>query len=131
MNDTLLLSDEELSGAFASCSREAVEEFHERRASNRWSYPAVQPVAPYGHWGFPKAGMFENVLCFDLSTGGISFILAVRPKFEFAVIGLGPAEQRKWFVIQVIYCRELTPGTSKVLVGCQFLERIRPPAQDH
>ena len=129
MTGTVLLSDEELAGAFAGCAREAVDEFHERRASSRWAYPAVQPIAPYGHWGFPKTEMFKYVRCHDLSTGGVSFLLQGLPKFEFAVIGLGPAEQRKFFVIRVIYRREFKPGTNDYLVGCEFVERIRQPAQ--
>ena len=129
MNGTLLLSDDELSGAFAGCSPQAVADFHERRSSNRWLYPAVQPLAPYGHWGFPHAEMFQYVRCHDLSTGGVSFFLLEPPTFEFAVIGLGVAPQFQYFVIQKAYCRRCDSMERQYLVGCQFLQRIKPPAQ--
>ena len=128
MSGTLLLSDDELDGAFAGCSREAVADFHERRSSNRWSYPAVQPLAPYGHWGFPNAEMFQQVRCHDLSTGGVSFLLPAPPTFEFAVIGLGVAPQFQYFVVQKVYCRRSDSTEGQYLVGCQFLQRIKPPA---
>jgi hypothetical protein len=129
MSGTILLSNDELAAAFAGCTPEAAQGFHERRASNRWVYPAIQPLAPYGHWGFPKAEMFLAVRCHDLSTGGFSFLMHGTPKFEFGVIGLGTAEQRQFFVIRVVYRREFKPGTNEYLVGCEFVERIRQPAR--
>ena len=65
--------------------------------------------------------------CHDLSTGGISFVHKGTPKFEFGVIGLGPAEERKFFVVHIVYRREFKAGTNEYLVGCEFVERIRPP----
>ena len=129
MNDTLLLSNDELTEAFAGCSPEAVADFHERRSSNRWSYPAVQPLAPYGHWGFPHARMFQMVRCHDLSTGGISILLPAPPTFEFAVVGLGPVVQLQFFVVQKVYCRRCATPEEQYLVGCRFLQRIRPPGK--
>ncbi len=128
MSGALLLSDDELSGAFAACSPEALSDFQERRSSSRWSYPAVQPLAPYGHWGFPHADMFQYVRCHDLSTGGVSFLLPEPPQFEFAVIGLGVAPHLVYFVIRKMYCRQSESHAGQYLVGCQFLQRTRPPA---
>ena len=108
---------------------QAVADFHERRTSNRWSYPAVQPLAPYGHWGFPNAEMFQYVQCHDLSTGGISFLLPSPPTFEFAVVGLGGVDQLQYFVVQKIYCRQCDSPEKQYLVGCRFLQRIRPPSR--
>jgi hypothetical protein len=128
MSGTMQLSKVEMAGAFDGCTPEVAKDFHERRTSQRWAFPAVQPVAPYGHWGFPKVEMFTYVRCHDLSTGGISFVMKGTPQFEFGVIGLGPAAQRKFFVIRIVYRRERNAGTNEYLVGCMFVERIRPPA---
>ena len=125
------LSDHELTGAFAGCSPKAAAEFHERRTSNRWSYPAIQPLAPYGHWGFPHTEMFQHVRCRDLFTGGVSFFLPEPPNFEFAVIGLGAVPKLQYFVLRKLYCRRCDLLNRQYLVGCQFLERIRSPAQAH
>jgi hypothetical protein len=122
------LSDVELAGALAGCGDDAAKTQHERRTSLRWTFPALQPLAPYGHWGFPRADMFQPVRCHDLSTGGVSFLMQGSPEFEFAVIGLGLPDQRKFFVVRIIYRREFKPGTNEYLVGCEFVERIRPPA---
>jgi hypothetical protein len=130
MTGTVRLSKGELSGAFAGCTKEAAQSFNERRQSRRWSFPAVQPIAPYGQWGFPKPEMFNDVRCHDLSTGGISFLHKGVPEFEFGVIGLGPDVKRNYFVIRVVYRREFKAGTDEYLVGCEFVKRIsRPPGQ--
>jgi len=129
MSATLQLSDNELSDAFAACTREEAKDFHERRTSNRWAYPVIQPLAPYGYWGFPKAEMFKAVRCHDLSTGGISFTMRGTPKFEIGVIGLGPAAQRQYFVVRVVYRRQVNVDANGYLVGCEFVERICPPAE--
>lgn len=127
MSGTINLSHVELAGAFAGCEGAAAGDQDERRASRRWPFPAMQPLAPYGHWGFPKVEMFAYVRCHDLSTGGVSFVMKDKPKFEFGVIGLGPPHERKFFVVHIVYCRAFKPGSDEYLVGCQFVERIRPP----
>jgi hypothetical protein len=127
MCSTVLLSDADLADAFAGCTTTAARSICDRRASRRWSFPAVQPLAPYGHHGLPKPEMFSHVRCYDLSAGGVSFYTKGPPKFEFGVIGLGPAKQRQFFVIHVVHRREANPGTNEYLVGCQFVERIDQP----
>ncbi len=126
MNGTLL-SDDELRGALAGCSPETLADFEDRRSSNRWSYPAVQPLAPYGHWGFSWEEMFQPVRCHDLSTGGISFLLNEPPTFTFAVIGLGAAHPLQYLIIQKKYCYQCPSEEGQYLVGCRFLKRIPPP----
>jgi hypothetical protein len=72
MSDTILLSDDEIAGAVAGCAKGSPFG-RERRASNRCTYSAVQPVAASGAWGFPKPELFNTVRCRVISTGGISF----------------------------------------------------------
>jgi hypothetical protein len=131
MSGTINLSQGELAGALSGCEGEAAPNQDERRASPRQPFSVVQPLAPYGHWGFPKVEMFVYVRCHDLSTGGISFLMKGEPKFEFGVIGLGPPHDRKFFVVHIVYRRPFKPGSGEYLVGCQFVERIRPPVVEN
>jgi hypothetical protein len=125
MENSLILSRQEIDGIYETCGSKAPSDYSERRTSDRWPYQEIQLLGPYGYWGLPKKHMFCEVRCHDLSQGGVSFFLPRPPVFEFAVIGLGKRPNISYLLIRVTHCREYYVDVKKLyLVGCRFLERV-------
>lgn len=98
----------------------------ERRASPRFAYPAVKPVAPYDGVRFPTNDMFREVRFHDLSADGMSFIWPHAPDFERVVIKTATNLR---LVARVKHCRQLDNADREFLVGCQFTDAVQVTGQ--
>jgi len=92
--------------------------------ADRRPYPVKQFVAFFNR-ELPGADGFEQVLCNDISMGGISFYLNRRPDTEQVVISLGTARNLTFMVLQVKSFRlAFTNGQRCFRIGCQFVRRL-------
>jgi hypothetical protein len=60
----------------------------ETRRYERHPFPALQRIAPWQGSELPAEREFFQVKCYDLSRGGISFLLASPPSFKRVVFAL-------------------------------------------
>jgi hypothetical protein len=98
-------------------------ELAERRVRNRRSYPLTEVVAPYQGSTVPKTAEFREVLCQDISSGGIAFYWPEAPEFEHVVVGLG-AEPKLYLTARVAHSGPCADRSLGHLVGCRFLGRV-------
>jgi len=91
---------------------------NDRRGMERYEYPVYQLLAPYDGSRPPDRSEFREVLCNDMSRGGISFFLASPPSFERAVMALGSPTR---FIYVVVRVRNSRPDARRgYVVGCEF-----------
>jgi hypothetical protein len=95
----------------------------ERRGRPRSAYGVLQLVAAYDGKRLPTQADFDRVLCHDLSTGGFSFFADHPPRFEKVVVALG-AIPFSFVVAKVVRTQPGSPGRGKLLIGCEFVERL-------
>jgi hypothetical protein len=95
----------------------------DRRGRPRSAYGIQQLVAEYDGKHLPTQADFERVLCHDLSTGGFSFFADRQPRFEKIVVALG-AIPFSFVVAKVVRTQPGSPGRGKLLIGCEFVERL-------
>ena len=120
MNNTQVLTEQEVSEV-----RESAEESTaaaERRASKRLAFSVVPSMATYNGSELPRKAAFGKVLCQDISTSGISFIVPHQPDFDHAVIALGMPPRLIYVSARITNVR---PATKGFLVGCSFLSKVK------
>lgn len=88
----------------------------ERRASPRFPYRVTQRFAPVRRG---IQGRFREMVCSDISRGGISFFLDTSPDFDELAIELKTGSNRM-IVLARIVGHEPVKGLPAVLVRCQF-----------
>ncbi len=99
---------------------------HEMRSSPRRTYQYRQLIAPLLGDRLPARNRFFEVVCEDISAGGISFYLDTPPDFKRVVVGLGQAPQLTFFTADIARVAEKeVDGRRQFLVGCRFTGRIR------
>jgi len=73
----------------------------------------------------PDSDAFREIMCRDISKGGIAFYLDERPDFELVVLDLGRGGAARLFTAKVMHVRHAeVDGEEKYLVGCQFTGRV-------
>jgi hypothetical protein len=99
----------------------------DRRDNRRQPYSQLQYVAPLGDERLPKAEDFAEILCYDLSPTGFSFLAAEPPHFEHLVVALGVANYT--YVTAAVVHQQLLglDGPSPYLIGCRFISRLNMP----
>lgn len=97
--------------------------WNERRRSRRQSYPRTQLIAPF-YRRMPTFEMFKEVTCHDISTSGVGFYWPVAPDFHKAIIALGDQPRLIYLGMQVVRHISLESDPQRVLVGCQFIDRV-------
>lgn len=97
--------------------------WNERRRSRRQSYPRKQLIAPF-YRRMPTLDMFKEVACHDISTSGVGFYWPVPPDFHKAIIALGDQPRLIYLGMQVVRHETLADDPQRVLVGCQFIDRV-------
>ena len=103
----------------------------ERRRRPRAPFPYVQLVAPAVGESLPPIAEFYEVLCHDISTGGISFFTSAMPSTSLVVIALGTKPPHIYMRARLVhYKRQDTDGEPKYLLGCQFIGRTLLFAHD-
>jgi hypothetical protein len=95
----------------------------ERRKSTRQKFPVQQLVAPYNR-KLPRADEFVPVSCHDLSTCGIAFYWPSEPDFAKAIVGLGNPPNVTYVRARVVR-HARSKATGRVLVACEFIDRLR------
>lgn len=91
----------------------------ERRTSQRFPYRVTQRFAPVRRG---IQGRFREMVCSDISRGGISFFLDSAPDFDDVAIELKSGSQ-KIVVLGRIVGHAPIQGLPAVLVRCQFTSK--------
>jgi len=125
VSDPSSLSNQELDDLRKHVDPQAAVGRREKRTSERFAYPVVAAVAPYGAWGVPKNEMFREVRCYDISRGGVSFLLSAPPNFKSAVVRLGTSPDLIHMLVRVMHCTLHDEARKEYLVGCQFVQRLK------
>jgi PAS domain S-box-containing protein len=97
----------------------------ELRSSPRRDYRYRQKIAPMVDGLRPSKRSFFEVVCKDISAGGISFFMNRLPDFDTLVLALGNEPAVSHFTARVMrVARVEEEGRIRYLVGCRFLGRI-------
>jgi hypothetical protein len=129
MGEASLLSDEEIREFQELMSTGIAGRDRDTRKSRRFPYPVRHMVTPIVG-GSEAAEMSREVLCRDISQGGIAFHWPSQPDFSDAVVALDKDGQTMRILLRVVHRQSLQDGTMGYLVGCQFVKRLpsRPPS---
>jgi len=119
MKNTQILSDKEI-GEIRDSAIESIIEA-ERRITQRFTFSAVQSMAPYNGSQLPRKTSFSKVLCQNISTSSICFLLPHQPDFDHAVIALGTPPRLIYVAARVTNVR---PAIRGFFVGCSFLSKV-------
>ena len=97
----------------------------ELRRNPRMEYQYPQKIAPMLGGVLPKQDKFFQVVCNDISAGGISFLLSEAPDFEELVVVLGKPPNETFFTARVVrIVGHQENGEMKYLVGCRFTGKV-------
>ena len=97
----------------------------ELRASTRQAYGYRQRIAPMFGSRVPAPERFYEVLCGDISGGGISFYLDHRPEFDELVVALGQPPEVIYVAGRVAHVKPVVRGGAVMFrVGCSFSHRV-------
>ncbi|MGQ9506105.1 MAG: PilZ domain-containing protein [Thermogutta sp.] len=97
----------------------------QRRRSPRYSFEAVEWVAPVKGATFPSLGDFVPIRCRDISKSGFSFWLDTPPDFQELIVRIQKGTNAVFVKAEVIHVTRHTASDShKFLVGCRFTERL-------
>jgi PAS domain S-box-containing protein len=92
-----------------------------RRSSPRREFRYRQHIAPMHDERLPPQDRFFEVVCEDISAGGIAFYMECPPTFKNLVVALGKHPHLSYLVAEVVRVQQKTIRGQKVcLVGCQF-----------
>jgi len=95
----------------------------DRRGSKRHAYPAVQPAAFFDGRALPTRDMFEEVTCYNISTGGVAFFWPERPPTRQIVIGLGTPSKMTFLTARVAHVTPQRDQGKGFLIGCVLTGR--------
>ncbi len=100
---------------------------YDMRSSPRRAYQYRQLIAPLHGDQLPPRNRFFEVICEDISAGGIAFRLDSLPDFKRVVVALGQSAQLAFFTADLVRVSETraADGRRQFLVGCRFTGRIR------
>lgn len=98
----------------------------DRRVAERREYSAHEQIAPFQDV-LPAYDAFEQVLCNDLSTSGISFFrTAPLNAGERLIISLSENQPTIYMAATVMHCRPMIVDEKELYrVGCRFDQQIQ------
>ena len=97
----------------------------EQRSSFRNAYHYWQAIGPIYDGLLPSRHELFDVICEDLSAGGIAFHLDWAPDFQDLVVALGRPPALSHFTARVVRIMpKAHDGKQVYLVGCCFTGRI-------
>jgi PAS domain S-box-containing protein len=100
-----------------------------QRRHPRPAFRYVQLIAPIRQGMLPTKLDFFEVVCEDISPGGISFLLTAAPAFDDLVVALGKPPFRMYITARVLRVTEkMVDGKAMQQVGCCFTGRISSDA---
>lgn len=99
----------------------------ELRRAPRRVYHYRQKIAPLYDARPPAPEDFYEVVCKDISAGGLAFICDYPPDFHEMVVVLGAPPVETYFKARIVRVmpQQKENGRAEYLVGCQFTGRIR------
>ncbi len=97
----------------------------ERRGRPRQAYRYGQLIAPIHGSLLPMKQEFFEVVCENISAGGILFYLAATPEFKDLVVALGKPPFPMYIAARVAWVMEkMSDGKPVYQVGCRFIGRV-------
>ena len=100
------------------------------RCTKRVAYSAIQAIAPVYAGEKIEDDSFHEVVCRDISIGGLSFWTATYPKTKHLVVRLVGGASLTHMLMEVRHVTEKeTDHGPQFLVGCMFLKRLTPGDQ--
>jgi len=125
----------------------------ERRERRRRRFQVSQRIAPLRGSRFPDDREFFTVECYDLTQGGFSFFMPIRPDFNSLVAEFGTPPHVVYVVAEVRRCSTVLVHSTgvvehidgrashvsyqgpkgeyirpRILVGCRLMARLEKPA---
>ena len=95
------------------------------RTAPRKDYRYVQKVAPVRGAVMPNADDFFDVVCCDLSQGGVAFYLNTAPDFDEVIVALGRCPVIARFRAEVVHVEQVSVDHgARYRVGCRLVERL-------
>jgi PilZ domain-containing protein len=95
----------------------------ERRSDPRWSYPVTQLVAFHEEDQRPTKEILQAVQCRDISSGGMSFLLANPPPSKHCTVLLGRPPNLICVKARIVNCEVQGDSQAEWRIGCQFIEK--------
>lgn len=100
----------------------------ERRASPRRAYPYVQLIAPIIDNQLPDPESFREVMCRDISSGGVSFLSRVKLTHDRYVIAFGTPPLLTYVTAEVVHQTPMMiDNRPQIVIGCRYTGRIQYP----
>ena len=97
----------------------------QQRSSPRRNYRYRQLIAPRYDSLMPAKQDFFEVMCEDISAGGVSFYMDKLPDFESIIVALGTPPEVTYFSARTVRIVGKTyEGREAWLVGCRFSGRV-------
>jgi hypothetical protein len=94
----------------------------------RYGFHFPQLVAPCTEQGVVAAEGFREVMFYDISTRGFSFVARQPPDYEHLLVGLGRPPRIKYYRGQVVHVEPLADTQDDAfLVSCRFIGRVSCP----
>jgi hypothetical protein len=126
--ETHAISTAEIRSVLASSPSELGYASEEVEAE-RHAYNASQWMGRFAGHRLPMPEEFEQVLCHDLSSTGVSFYADDVQIGQKVVIEIGPRDSRMFVVAEVMNRRVVTHKDELTyLIGCRFRRRLNPEA---
>jgi PAS domain S-box-containing protein len=110
--------------AFDDCAFEALldEGVRDRRAAPRRAYPYVQRLAPMADEQVPASAAFREITCYDISSGGFSFLSRLPIQHERFVVAFGAEPSLTHIIAEVVHQKPVqVDGVEQHLIGCRYL----------
>lgn len=105
--------------AFEALLEEGVRD---RRATPRRAYPYVQRLAPMTDDKVPPASAFREITCYDISSGGFSFLSRLPIRHERFVVAFGAAPSLTHIIAEVVHQKPVqVDGVPQHLIGCRYV----------
>lgn len=120
----LAASSEPRASAPDRAGEQATSAGAERREKPRLPFRHVQLIAPASGLDLPPTAEFYEVLCYDISEGGVSFLAPAMPKTASVVVALGTRQPHIYLTARLVHFRKLSGEfAGQYLIGCQFTGR--------
>jgi len=102
----------------------------ERRDSPRRAYPYVQLIAPIIDNQPPDPSSFREVMCRDISSGGVSFLSRVKLTHDRWVIAFGTPPLLTYVTAEIVHQTPMMiDNKPQIVIGCRYTGRIQYPSK--
>jgi hypothetical protein len=100
-------------------------EWADRRATPRRPFPYLQVIAPVLDGRLPDRGMFREVRCHDISTGGFSYLSPAEPRHTEIVVAFGSTPRLIYLRTAIAHVSPIMYKGARVFqIGCRYLDRV-------